>query len=69
MPKTKAMVSKAEIKLGTKLWTKVNNFCYVGNKVTKDGRSKLDVKCRIIWTKKAFFNRNVYCHPIELTQK
>lgn len=62
--KTKVMKSsknqvtdRMSIKIGGNMVEEVKQFCYLGSKITQDGRSKEDIKSRIAQAKKSFHNK------------
>ena len=45
----------------------VDEYCYLGNKITNNGRSKEDIKCRLAQAKKAFLKkRNLLTSNIDI---
>lgn len=62
--KTKVMRSsknevkdQMKIRIGNSIVEEVKQFCYLGSKITQDGRSKEDIKSRIAQGKKSFYNK------------
>lgn len=45
------------IRLGKETLKVVRKFCYLGSKITGDGRSKEDIKCRLPMLRKAFLKK------------
>ena len=46
-----------DIRLGNEIVKEVDEFCYLGSKITSDGRSKEDIKCRLAQARKAFVKK------------
>ena len=74
--KTKVMVcnrcehKNLDIKIGTEKIQEVEEFCYLGSKITKDGRSKRDIKCRIAQAKIALYEKiNLFRSGIDVNIK
>ena len=56
------------IRLGNETLKVVKEFCYLGSKITDDGRSREDIKCRLAMAKKAFLKkRNLLTSSIDLS--
>jgi hypothetical protein len=43
----------------------VDEFCYLGSKITKDGRSIKEIKSRITQAKRAFYQKKSFSLPIK----
>lgn len=60
--KTKVMSSneldEKRININIKIEKQVQIYCYLGSKITEDGKSKLDTINRIAQRKRAFQNKN-----------
>ncbi|XP_049787711.1 uncharacterized protein LOC126191016 [Schistocerca cancellata] len=55
------------IRLGNETLKVVKEFCYLGSKITDDGRSREDIKCRLAMARKAFLKkRNLLTSNIDL---
>ena len=55
------------VQLGKDSLKEVNEFCYLGSRITSDGRSKTDIKCRLAQARKAFVRkRNLLTSNISL---
>ena len=74
--KTKVMVCNRcehkdlDVKIGKEKIQEVSEFCYLGSKITKDGRSKKDIVCRIAQAKIAFYEKiNLFRSKINLEIK
>ncbi|HCF9438094.1 TPA: hypothetical protein NI641_006407, partial [Pseudomonas aeruginosa] len=56
------------IRLGNETMKVVDEFCYLGSKITCDGRSTEDIKCRMAMGRKAFLKkRNLLTSNINLS--
>ena len=56
------------IRLGNETLKVVDEFCYLGSKITYDGRSSEDIKCRLAMARKAFVKkRNLLTSNIDLS--
>ena len=56
------------IRLGNEAIKVVDEFCYLGSKITSDGRSSEDIKCRMAMGRKAFLKkRNLLTSNIDLS--
>ena len=55
------------VKIGGEKIMEVEEFCYLGSRITKDGRSRSDIKCRIAQAKRAFSKKyNLFTSKINL---
>ncbi|XP_068082188.1 uncharacterized protein [Anabrus simplex] len=45
------------IRLGNEVLKEVDEYCYLGSKITKDGRSKGDLNCRLAQARKSFLKK------------
>ena len=61
--KTKILVcskreeARTNIKLGKQKLEEVKEFCYLGSRITNDGRSKKEIVSRIAQAKRAFYKK------------
>lgn len=65
MTKTKILVCsrqyiKSNIRINNITLERVNNFTYLGSKVTSDRKSTTDINCKIAQTKQPFFKKKNY---------
>ena len=52
--RTKAGNKRLNIKIGNEKIEEIGKFCYLGSKITRDGRCNVDIRSRIRQTMKAF---------------
>ena len=56
------------IRLGNETLKVIDEFCYLASKITYDGRSSEDIKCRLAMARKAFVKkRNLLTSNIDLS--
>jgi hypothetical protein len=48
---------KMNIVLGNQIWGEVEEFCYLGSKITKDVKCQKEIRSRIAQVKKAFYQK------------
>jgi hypothetical protein len=48
---------KINIVLGNQILGEVEEFCYLGSKITKDGKCQKEIRSRIAQAKKAFYQK------------
>ena len=55
---SRTRIGEAErIQLGNEILKEVDQFCYLGSKITSDCRSNVDIKCRLAQGRNVFLKK------------